>query len=189
MPSKMDETLAPTIELLHDIMKRLELKGQAFEVFDAATADEIESFWEILLLLESSLRPDDTTQRDVKDKERLKAFFSHCCEIHHYSFQVKKCGSPTCGICKPVRMDAHYFDSLHFLPSPTPADDSHYRPFDEVYGKKISEEYLPSLKAKHHCNTIGFYASQQHVKNVNIVIQCEECDLWRLLFCRHKLTV
>ena len=48
MPEKMDETLAPTIALLHEMMKRLELKGQPFQVYDAATEDEIESFWEIL---------------------------------------------------------------------------------------------------------------------------------------------
>ena len=189
MRSKMDQTLAPTIALLHDIMKRLELKGQAFEVFDAATDDEIESFWEILLVIESSLEVEDTTQRAIKDKEQLNAFFNHCCEFRHYSFQVKKCGSPTCSICKPVRLDSNRFNTLHFLPSPVPADDGHYHPFEQVYGSKTTEEHRPSLKAKRHCSSIGFSPSQQHVKNVNIVILCDECELWRLLFCRYKITV
>ena len=32
-PSKVDETLAPQIELLNDIMKCLQLKGQPFKVY------------------------------------------------------------------------------------------------------------------------------------------------------------
>ena len=132
MPSRMDETLAPTIALLHDLMKRLELEGQYFEVFDAATADEIECFWEVLLLVDSLLRVEDTTQKAIKSKVQLKAFLDHCCEFRHYSFQVKKCGLPTCGVCKPVRLDSKRFDTLHFLPSPTPTDDGHYQPFEDV---------------------------------------------------------
>ena len=116
MPSRMDETLAPTIALLHDLMKRLELKDQHFEVFDAATADEIECFLEILLLVDSSLRVEDTTQKAIKSKVQLKAFLDHCCEFHHYSFQVKKCGHPTCGVCKPVRLDSKRFDTSSFSP-------------------------------------------------------------------------
>ncbi len=29
--------------------------------------------------------------------------------------------------------------------------------------------------------------SQQHVKNVNLLVQCEECNKWRVLFCCNKL--
>ena len=51
--------------------------------------------------------------------------------------------------------------------------------------------YCSSLtrKTKSHSKSIGFYASQQHVKNVDMVIQCEECEMWRLLYCQHKLTI
>ena len=55
-------------------------------------------------------------------------------------------------------------------------DDVYYHPFEKVYGQKITEEHQPTLKAKCHSSSIGFYASQQH-------------DLWHLLFCSHKLTV
>lgn len=27
------------------------------------------------------------------------------------------------------------------------------------------------------------------MKNVKLLVQCEECDKWRLLFCKHKLNV
>jgi hypothetical protein len=36
-------------------------------------------------------------------------------------------------------------------------------------------------------NLYLFNATQQHVRNVNILLQCEECGLWRLLFSKKKL--
>ena len=36
----------------------------------------------------------------------------------------------------------------------------------------------------YHCRP-----SQQHVKNVGLLLQCEELDNLRLLFCKHKLKV
>ena len=79
---------------------------------------------------------------------------------------------------------------LHCLPDPTPGEDSHYLSFEKVYGTKTEERHRPSLvrKTKSRSKSIGFYASQ-HVKNVDMVIQCEECEMWHLLYCRHKLTL
>ena len=34
---------------------------------------------------------------------------------------------------------------------------------------------------------LPFNATQQHVKNVGLLIQCEECLMWRLLFSKKKL--
>ena len=31
-------------------------------------------------------------------------------------------------------------------------------------------------------NTLPFYASVQHVKNIEMMVECEECGLWRLLY-------
>ena len=36
--------------------------------------------------------------------------------------------------------------------------------------------------------TLPFTASLQHVKNVDIMLQCDECGLWRLLYSQKKLT-
>ena len=47
----------------------------------------------------------------------------------------------------------------------------------------------PSLKliSKSAKNVLGYTPSQQHVNNVGLLVQCEECDMWRLLFCKYKL--
>lgn len=160
------------------MMQRLKLKDRAF---DSHTR------WNRVLLGNSSgyrffIESGRYYTACYTDKESLKAFFVHCCEFRHYSFKLKKCDSPTCTTCKPIWHDSQRFQSLHFLPSPSPADDGHYRSFEDMYGQNTTDEHRPSLKAKRPCNSIGFSASQQHVKNVDIVIQCEECDLWRFFF-------
>lgn len=65
----------------------------------------------------------------------------------------------------------------------------YYKSFSEVYGHVTREDYRPSLQASKKASkqTVGFTPSQQHVRNVNLLLQCEECDMWRLLFSRYKL--
>ena len=43
----------------------------------------------------------------------------------------------------------------------------------------------PNKKRK----SLPFSPSVQHVKNIDIMLQCEECDLWRLLFSKRKLSI
>lgn len=35
--------------------------------------------------------------------------------------------------------------------------------------------------------SLGFNGTQQDVRNVDLVLQCEECGMWRLLFSKKKL--
>ena len=179
-------SLKPTIDLLHDVFTRLELKGEPFEAYEAATMEEIEEFWSVLLLIDTTLTMDDTTKKLVSKKP---AFLEHCCIARHYSFQVKKCGIPTCNICKPVRMNADIFSTLHYIPDLIPDSDEHYKCFSDVYGQKNSEEYRPSLQAtrKNAKQSLGFTPCQQHALNVGLFVQCEECDMWRFLFSKNKL--
>ena len=81
-----------------------------------------------------------------------------------------------------------YID-IHNLPDPEINEDGHYRSFDEVFGSSTSEKDLPSAatNVKRNTKSLPFSATQQHVKNVNLVIQCDECDMWRLLFSKLKL--
>lgn len=57
-------TLKPAIHLLHGVVKRLELKGRAFELYDAATEEEIEEFWAVLLQIDDTL----TIKKNVQAK-------------------------------------------------------------------------------------------------------------------------
>ena len=80
------------------------------------------------------------------------------------------------------------FKSLSFPPNAVPGVDGHYKPFSDVYGlEEPAEKHRPSLQLRKK-KASSFSPSQQHVKNVNVLVQCEECDKWRLLFCKHKLS-
>lgn len=70
-----------------------------------------------------------------------------------------------------------------------PGKDGHYLPFLDVFGAETSEEHRPSLKQqKSRSKSLPFYASIQHVKNAQLMLQCEECNMWRLIYSKHKLS-
>jgi hypothetical protein len=121
----------------------------------------------------------------------------HCCQSRHYTFQIKKCGESNCTICKPVKSNLEKFKKIHFLPDPVPnINQTKYKSFNELYGTNTTESYRPSLiqltknkqKEKILCS-MGFNASAQCAKNTGFVIQCSECNKWRVLYSRTKLTV
>ena len=129
---------------------------------------------------------NDTTKKAIENLVNLKHFMKHYCICSHYAFQIKKCGEVECTICKPVKMDPDIFSTIHYLPYPIPGEDDHYKGFEEVYGKNPSEKYRPSMQQRKR-RSLTFSPSQQHVKNVGLLVQCEECDKWRLIFSKHKL--
>ena len=76
-----------------------------------------------------------------------------------------------------------------YLPDPVPEQDGHYLSFAEVYSSPTTEEHRPSLQArKGRQKSLPFVASVQHVKNANCMIQCEECQMWRLVYSKYKLS-
>lgn len=137
-----------------------------------------------LLAVDSALSKDESlTRKSISSKHGLAAFLKHCCTCHHYSFQIKKCSSETCNICKPSRLPKAVFDSLHTLPDPVPGEDGHYMTLDDLLGTETDESHRPSLqKTPKRRKTLPFAVSIQHVKNVDLMLQCDECSMWRLLY-------
>ena len=118
----------------------------------------------------------------------LKDFMFRCCREHHYFFEIKKCGEKDCPTCFPVRLPAEKFAKIQPFPDPVLKDDGHYKPFDDVYGTVTTEEYRPSLqKCGQKQKALPFYASVQHAKNSGMMLLCEECGMWRLIYATRKL--
>ena len=67
-------------------------------------------------------------------------------------------------------------------------EDGHYKPLEEVIGKKTTEDGRPSKKKARDIRKGPFVPSIQHAKNTNLMAQCEECLKWRLVYSRHKLS-
>ena len=75
------------------------------------------------------------------------------------------------------------------FPDPVPGEDEHYLPFEKVYSTPTTEVDRPSsFKRSKKQKTLPFVASIQHARNVNPMIQCVECGMWRLIYSKKKLT-
>ena len=46
----------------------------------------------------------------------------------------------------------------------------------------------PSLIQRQKMKTLTYSPSEQHARNVGVLVQCDECDKWRLLFSKRKLS-
>ena len=184
------DSISPVKCLLVKLLERLELKGKKFLSYTAASDAEIGELWSKVLEVDSTLeREVSVTKKLLPTKLGLLTFLQHCCVVRHYSFQIKKCGLDTCDICKPVRMSKEFFSKLCFLPDPVPGEENHFKSFEELYGVVTTEEHRPSLhKRPKRQKTLPFSASVQHVRNVDLMLQCDECGLWRLLYSKYKLT-
>ena len=94
-------------------------------------------------------------------------------------------------LCANHHVYHHLFSTLKHIPHPTPMKDGHYFSFCEAFHMTTTEEYRPSykepkqVKKKHK---LPYYATVQHVKNAGIIVQCNECNQWRLVFSCSKLT-
>ncbi len=173
--------------LISDTIRRLALKGKSFEVFPAGSEQEIEDMWNSLHSIDSTLKVGDKHQKGSQSlRPSLSKFLS---QPKHYSFCVKKCGSTSCDICKPRRLPSEVFSKTHHLPDPIPAADGHYKSFSDTYGTSTTEMHRPSLaKRPGRAKTLPFVARVQHVRNVSLMVQCEECEMWRLLYSPRKLS-
>ena len=143
-------------------------------MFNSASDQELEDFVGALVHFDESLTTS-IKKADVGKYPQLKRFLEHCCKERHYFFDILKCGSSECEICKPPRLSTEEFQKLKHLPDPMPGTDGHFLSFDSLLGRPTTEEHRPSLKIKKPKKTLPFSASVQHVKNVDMMLQCEEC--------------
>ena len=137
-------------------------------------------------VIDSEVCVDKVTNKSVKNYENLQKFFDHCCQARHYSFCIKKCGVDGCNICKPIRLPCEVFDKISFLPDPVPQNDG-IKDFKEVFGTVTTEDHRPSLQKRlYRENSVPFPVSIQHA--TNMVVQCEECGMWLIVYSKYKLT-
>ena len=134
----------------------------------------MQAFWEVVHLVDDSLDKSDTRKSTLEKKAKVANFlFDHCRQIH---FCIKKCGASECEICKPGRMDSERFKGIYLLPDPVMGSDDHYVPFTDAYGTNTSENECLSLIQRRKIKTLMYSPSEQHVRNVGILVQCDECD-------------
>ena len=175
--------------MLTDIARRLELKGQKFSVFMAASDDELNDLWTSILSIDQEFSLSKEDKVSAKDLPlNLTNFISHCCKQRHYFFDILKCGKDDCEVCLPPRLPTDVFRKLNHLPDPVPGSEGHYKQFADLFGTKTSEGHRPSSQRKSQKQkSLPFYPSVQHVKNTEMMLLCEECEMWRLVYSKRKL--
>ena len=191
LPSPVLDSVTPCKILLANVFSRLKFKEKNVSVGTSATLEEINDHLSVLHNIEPNLQLDKVLRKDsLAHLPNLKAFLDHCCTRKQYIFEIKKCGIATCTICRPVCLPHCIFSEVHFLPDPVPGDDGHYKPFHEIYGTVTSEAHRPSLhKRPATKKALPFRASLKYVKNVNMMLLCQDCNMWRLLYSKYKLDV
>ena len=187
----VSDSISPVKSLLTSVFTRLYLKEKQVNCNAAATPEELSDFWTVIIALDTTLEENGKYGKaNIQNHQRINNFIQHCCQSSHYTFDILKCGNSACALCKPVRLPKEVFDKIKHIPLPKPGEDGHYLPFSDVFGQPITEQYRPSLQKKPpRKKNLSFYASVQHVKNAQLMVQCEECQMWRLIFAKRKMDV
>jgi len=160
---KLFDSIEPVKIMLSDIITKLKWNGVPLEVQSSSTEIEIKELWETVMEIDSTLTFDKRYRKDaLKEHTKLQDFITHCCKAKHYSFSIKKCGSPDCPICKLPRLPAEIFSKLSHIPDPVPGTDGHYLSFTEVFGTDTDEKHRPSLQKCTKKKSLPFVASVQH---------------------------
>ena len=110
-------------------------------------------------MIEPLLTRNDTTKKDITNKDGLKAFYEHCCRSRHYFFSIKKCGEEQCEICEPPRMPKEECKKLKHLPDPMNGEEGHYISFEEAFQEETSEKDRPSLTNQPRRKSLPFTPS------------------------------
>ena len=119
------------------------------------------------------MRAKDTHHRQTCDDYRMSRGSAH-------RGIIRKCGDMSCDICKPVCLP-QVFEQLIPFPDPEPGADQHYKTFNDIYGTKTSEKYWPTLSTRSKKQrTLPFHGKAQHVRNADLMLECEECGMWRM---------
>ena len=182
------DSVAPAKTIPSSVTQRLKLKGKPFSVDVAAQEDEICQLWSSLRKVDPAFCLDHTDKVSTKSlTPKMNGFISHCCCQRYYFFEVKKCGESACQICAPIQMPSEEFSKIKRFPdSVMNTDTGHYKTFGEVYGTVTTEDHRPSKNEKR--KRAPMQVSIRNVKNSGLMLLCEECGMWRLVYAKRKLT-
>lgn len=183
------DSIEPVKCLVSSIFSRLKLKDKHIKSSAATEDEQMSILWNFLsTILADVPSPDDLHKKsDLSSFPPLSRYLDHCTQ-RHYFFEIKKCGVHTCGVCKPIRLPREIFEQLKPFPDTMPGSDGHFMAFEDMYGSDTTEKHRPSSvkkSAKHR--SLPFHGKLQHVKNANLMIECDECGMWRLVYALRKL--
>ena len=153
MKSKVEGSLKPVTDLLDERFQRMKLKERQFKSAAVATDNEMESMFEEVKTVDSSIQPDSLRSKDLAKAKDYQAFMEAHCHRSTYALQLRKCLRDTCAYCSThsLRMPMEEFNSLCYLPLPIlDSTMQHYKPFKDLCGQLPNERDRPSLGTTKH---------------------------------------
>ncbi|XP_072045612.1 LOW QUALITY PROTEIN: uncharacterized protein [Amphiura filiformis] len=184
------DAVQPAKILLGDVFSRLQVKGQNFKVFTAASKDDMVRLVNHLKKIDEEFNTDSLldSSKPCKLTQKLKDFISEHCVCGQYQLSIKRCGAEDC-VCGAPRTSPDTFADLHHLPFPIPQQEK-YIHFEDLYGKEEAkvENYVPSkMQRAAQRHSMPFSPSSQKAKNAKMVVQCGECLKWRVCYSARVL--
>ncbi|UZO26953.1 uncharacterized protein OCT59_019163 [Rhizophagus irregularis] len=189
LQNDLRECIKRVQQLLEGRTERLVLHNEPIQCYNPADETTIDEFFNIILLIDQTLKISETTSDILSKKTHLQQFMKTHCRQRQYVFQIKKCGQSSCTICKSVQLPHDVFDSLDWLPDPIPStvDKDHYAKFQTVYQSETTEQHRPTL-----ITTIANSerASSSILVNTRVreFIQCFQCGRMRCLYSERALS-
>ncbi|CAG8822195.1 23673_t:CDS:2, partial [Gigaspora margarita] len=183
------ELLFGMANTLDDIRKKAREFSKLESELKECISEAIAEIFESIYCIDSILKVEETTQAQICRHPTLVKFLDTYCQMHTYSFQIKKCNNPSCLYCKPIRLPPHEFCNLSFLPDPIPLKDNanHYATFQQVYGTKTTEEFRPTyIQSRMKSESIPKYILV--AEKIRDYIECENCRKRRCAYSNKSLT-
>ena len=74
---------------LSEVLGRLQLKGENFNVFVPATQGDIDICWSSIKCIDDTITPS-LTKATLPNHPNIQRFMDHCCRKRHYSFEISQ---------------------------------------------------------------------------------------------------
>ena len=153
-------------------MCKLKLKGESFSVFTAAYESNMKELWIKLTRIWYMI---GNTGKKSSELSCFVKFLSHCCQVRHYLFTIKKHCYFSCLLCRPAQ---ETFNSLFLLPDPISREKVItvcMMMYPEHQPQKSLGPACKLLRSKQ--TTMPFSLGVQNLKNADTMIQCEQCKM------------
>ncbi|CAG8666060.1 34483_t:CDS:2 [Gigaspora margarita] len=134
--SELKESIAGVQEILNNYTERLQLKNNKFKCYTLASKEDITEIFESIFRIDPTLKIEKTTQTQIRHHLELVKLIDTYCQVHAYSFQIKKYNNFSYLYCKPIRLLSQEFDNLSLL------QIQFLR--KQVYSTKTTEEHRPT---------------------------------------------
>lgn len=109
-------SLDKVMDTLNGLFSRLSLKENPYITVQAASEEMITELWDALKEIDPGIGPDLKTTAAIKKKAKLSQLIGHCVTLRNYFMMIKKCGDPSCTLCKPPRLPMEIFRTLAVFP-------------------------------------------------------------------------